>query len=1077
MLLFPSLCLPAQAVRVHTQEEMNSSQHALNSHAGEEQFSSLEKIWRYTRFIKPSEIMTEGLPDEQKFPWYPRVKALPDGRYIMFYHGGQVSSRIFRSYSSDLLSWKDKFMISGPKAVKVDGRNDYERYCNMEAAVLQNGTLLGVQSFRASDGYRKGLGCGIRAMRSHDNGVTWTRPNVIYEGPNWEPYILELPDGTVQVYFTDCDPRSRNSGVSVIESRDGGVTFGPKKRVVRQFKYYWEGQRIYTSQMPVFRVLNDGKTVFGIVEERLEPDGAEANVPGGKSEYWISLVRNGSPDWTDLGEDSEGPKSRNVNALKGNSGYVVTLPSGEVLISSGIEGRHSIKIGNATATKWNGRNFESDWYQPFEGGGCWGSMEAAHDKHHIISVMDAGSGGGVRFAVSYLNHRIEAPASSVTVDGRTDEWIGDEALFIGSDSPVETIFRASNDGETLYLAAEWVNTGKSFLKTVDISLCNASAKAKKGTSVTLSFGPEGLVSASVPSVKATANAGKTIDGRKGGVCEIAVPLSSFGAAAGEKICFNASVNVNMDGKNVSDGFWMAGKNPSTWQRIQLSDRKVPEPFKASHSGEEQFSVLQPMPSFSSYLEPEWCLKDLPESAEEQKFACYPRIKKMTDGEYIMFWMGGRFGSRIWCSTSPDLKNWSEPQLLFTPYSVVEEDGKKDVRRFVNPDAVVLPDGDILVVCSYRASSHYHLGVDCGLMTRRSSDNGRTWSEPQQICDLPNWEPYLLLLPDGRLHCYFTHAVPGLWNSGTSVTVSTDGGRSWGKAYRCSRQFKYVYKGHNIYTDQMPSFRVLADGKTIAGFLESRNETKVPLDYSDKNYYSSYCKMSMVYNDGLDWADLGENSAGPARRHTNTAKGAGGYIVTFPSGEVVVGRGSGSIYGMKILTSDAELVPGDNWTEGWTAALPQKGYWGTMEVDTPSTLVAAMHSDKGRGLQLARFHLNHRIDAARGVFSADSLYLGSETAEVWFTASRDADNLILRAEVKGDVAPLHLRLCGCGEDGIVTKTLPGGSGEVRIPFADLGNPQENDYICMFASMSAGEGSVKFAGSNITMPKTWQRIRIR
>ena len=33
--------------------------------------------------------------------------------------------------------------------------------------------------------------------------------------------ILELPDGTIQVYFTDAHPATRNSGTSVIESTDG----------------------------------------------------------------------------------------------------------------------------------------------------------------------------------------------------------------------------------------------------------------------------------------------------------------------------------------------------------------------------------------------------------------------------------------------------------------------------------------------------------------------------------------------------------------------------------------------------------------------------------------------------------------------------------------------------------------------------------------------------------------------------------------------------------------------------------------------------------------------------------------
>lgn len=1065
----PALCL-GQNVRVHSQEEMNKVQHSLNSHAGDEAWSSLESIYRFKKTIAPSQLIPSDLPPEQKEPFYPRVKALPSGEYVMYYQGGQVSSRILCSYSSDLIGWTGKRVISAPKPVSVNGARDYERYSNMEMAVLKNRTLLGVQAFRATEGYRAGLGCGLRAMRSHDNGRTWTLPNVIYDGPCWEPYILELPDGTIQVYFTDAHPATRNSGTSVIESTDGGVTFGPKKRIARQFKYFDQGVRIFSDQMPVFRVLNDGKTVFGIVEDRLELDG-----PGSQSTYWVSTVRNDSPEWKDLGMDAEGPDTKEKNIMKANSGYVVTLPSGETVISIGIGGYHSVKIGDHTATKWNARDWESDWYQPFQEMGCWGNLEATHDKHHIISTMDSGS-RGILFALSYLNHRITAPFQQTTLDGNAQEWNGDESLFIGSDSPVETIFRAANDGKNLYVAVESLDAPAEGGAVVSLSICNAEGKLKKGSFVTCTVSADGLVDSSNPEIKAVGKRGCTIDGRKGYVCEVAVPLSSFGASAGTKIYFNATVSAKVDGKTVNDGFFNAGKNTRTWQRILLSDKGIEPPFISSHTGEERFSSLQRMYSCDCRLDSAFTLKGLPETATEQAFACYPRIKKMANGEYIMFYMGGQFGSRIWATRSKDFKTWTEPELLFEPYFVDESDGKRDIRRFVNPDAAVLPNGDVLLVVSFRASNHYSAGIDCGLMTRRSCDNGRTWSEPELICDIPNWEPYLLVLPDGKLHCYFTHAIPKWWNSGTSVLVSEDNGYNWKPAYRVSRQYKYLYQGQKIFTDQMPSFRVLNDGKTIVGFLESRNETKIPFDYKDKTYYASYCKMSMVYNDGLEWKDLGEETEGPARRWTNVCKGAGGYVINFPSGEVIVGCGRGSIYSMKVLDSYAQLVPGDNWENNWFFALDDKGYWGTMEIDGPQTFAVAMHSNSTKGLQLTRFWLNHRLDAVRGKFSDESFYLGNRVGETFLKVSRTDDSLILKSEKNGEIGKLELRLSLNGEDKIHTTVLEGAQGEVSIPFSELGDVKDGDYVCLFASIISDYQRTSFTNSNLKNKNTWQRIRI-
>lgn len=1065
-----SLCLfafwsaSARTVRVHTQDEMNRTPHQLNSHAGEEKYSSLEPIYRYTSVLKPSALIPGTVPVEQRNPWYPRIKSLPDGTYIMTYQGGQVSSRTFSSFSSDLLHWTMGKVTSTPQKVTVDGAEDYTRMSGFETAVLSNGTLLGVRSVRSTNAYKKtGAGCGIDCMRSHDNGRTWTRPIRIYEGPNWEPYILELPDSTVQVYFTDTNPVLGSSCTSVLESRDGGVNFGPKSIVCRQFKYYDNSLRVYTDQMPVFRLLNDGKTLFGIVESRLEEEG-----PGTPSSYYISLVRNPSARWEPLSAAKEGPADKQKNILRANSGYVVTLPSGEVVISTGIEGRHSVKLGNSTATEWNGRNFASDWLQPFDLRGCWGSIEATADKHHIISCMDSGE-NGICLALSYLNHRITAPLQQTTLDGDCGEWLGDEALFIGSDSPVETIFRASHDGKDLFIAVEIVGEQAQESK-INLKLCVEGAKLKKGSYADVAISGGKLDNASVEGVRLQASAGFTSDNRKGFVYELALPLASIGAVQTSALCFWASVD--------GDSFFnVSAKNPSTWQRITLSGEKLPVPFHTSHRGYEQYSRLQPMPAYSGQLDSGRMLKGVPPSAKEQQFCCYPRIKKMANGSYIMFYMGGRFGSRIWCSVSPDFKEWSEPQMLFSPYRVAMEDGTTDVRRFVNPDALVLPDGEIILICSFRAAAHYSKGQGSGLMIRRSKDNGQTWSEPYQISDVCNWEPYLLLLPDGRIQCYLTHGVPQYWNSGTSVMTSEDGGYTWSAPMRCCRQYKYDYQGQKIFTDQMPCFRLLADGKTLVGWMEARLETKVPLDYKDKNYFASYCKMSLVYNDGTDWKDLGENTAGPSRRHSNVDKGAGGYVVTFPSGEVVIGCGKNSIYRMKLLDSDAQLVRGDNWQDNWTAALPGKGYWGTMEVDGPQSLVCAMHEDKTGGIQLARFWLNHALFAPQGGMSEDCFHLSTKEAQLEIRAGRYDADLVLATALEGKFKSAEIKLCARGSKKYKSVKVEAGDARISIPLQELEGLSSGDEVCIFASLTSDYNTATFTGTKITDSNTWQRIVLK
>lgn len=73
--------------------------------------------------------------------------------------------------------------------------------------------------------------------------------------------------------------------------------------------------------------------------------------------------------------------------------------------------------------------------------------------------------------------------------------------------------------------------------------------------------------------------------------------------------------------------------------------------------------------------------------------------------------------------------------------------------------------------------------DAGIELRRSTDNGVTWSEPVKIYQGVNWEPFLLELPTGELHCYFTDSSrTGLeghdTDTGTAMVVSADGGKTW-----------------------------------------------------------------------------------------------------------------------------------------------------------------------------------------------------------------------------------------------------------------------------------------------------------
>lgn len=544
-------------VRIHVVEDFAGVSETLNSHEGSEKFSALEPMFDYVRVI-PDSFLTAVVPDsapEQKSAVYPRIKRMADGRYIMFYQGGRVASRIMYSLSDDLRTWTEPVLLWKPYAITTVEGKDTRRFTTADAVVLPDGEILVVCSYRASKGYKKGIGCGLVLRRSSDNGQTWSEPEVIYEGPNWEPYLLYLPGGDIHCYFTDCVPAIRDSGTSVVVSRDGGRTWGEYRKISRQFKYVSDGHMIFTDQMPSVRLLNDGRTLCGFFESRLEPDFPAEDA---KSTFMMSLVYNDGYEWEDLGNEKEGPKDRQTNLFMGAGGYISVFPSGETLISCNISGKFSMKLGDADARRFNGRDWDSDWLQPFEERGYWGATEVV-SAHEAVGAIYAPEGLSV--GKFYLNHAMDAHQEAIVADGDAKEWNQQHVFFLGSDSSDQAVVRAAYDRKNLYVLVER-KTDATDAAYTDIRLHKAGAA---GRPVHARVSAKGLDECSV-SGSASACEGLTADGQKGVAVELAVPLSALGLEAGDEVM----LDVVLRGNGLNDGFTHAdGDDPSTWMKIRL----------------------------------------------------------------------------------------------------------------------------------------------------------------------------------------------------------------------------------------------------------------------------------------------------------------------------------------------------------------------------------------------------------------------------------------------------------------------------------------------------------------------------
>lgn len=130
----------------------------------------------------------------------------------------------------------------------------------------------------------------ISVSASDDYGKTWNELKKIYTSSTnfergcYEPFVLELPDGTVQIYFADKSPYQENwQNISVIESKDGGETWSTNPRLV----CYTEGLRDGMASATIY----DGNIYVGI--EHLESESLQFYpqiVYNPVSENWKSTV-------------------------------------------------------------------------------------------------------------------------------------------------------------------------------------------------------------------------------------------------------------------------------------------------------------------------------------------------------------------------------------------------------------------------------------------------------------------------------------------------------------------------------------------------------------------------------------------------------------------------------------------------------------------------------------------------------------------------------------------------------------------------------------------------------------------
>ena len=200
-------------------------------------------------------------PEEITRGGYPRVHRLNDGRLMMCY---SLSANTYVRFSNDNgYTWTEdakvvmrhfsvnnelgqaKVHAANPEFAQLSADNPYRPgriifACNYRP-MNPDAKAVGDDRFRSSV-----FPYTIAIKTSDDEGKTWSAMKHVYKSDTWkknvlsgcwEPFVLELPDGTVQIYFADETPYKRKGSnwqnISVIESKDGGDTWSAP-RIVSQ---------------------------------------------------------------------------------------------------------------------------------------------------------------------------------------------------------------------------------------------------------------------------------------------------------------------------------------------------------------------------------------------------------------------------------------------------------------------------------------------------------------------------------------------------------------------------------------------------------------------------------------------------------------------------------------------------------------------------------------------------------------------------------------------------------------------------------------------------------------------------
>jgi hypothetical protein len=222
----------------------------------------------------------------------------------------------------------------------------------------------------------------VQIRISKDAGLTWGNPQIVATGRSWEPGMVQLSDGDIEMFYSseaNWWPGSNpQQDILLVHSTDNGATWSAPKEVA-----YAAGKR---DGMPTPLLLNNNKGIVFPIE----------SVNDSKSPWVMWSSTDAKWNYSTTGTTQNGRRwLTTTDNIFGGAPFIVQLQSGETLLSvQGAGGRNIgsdwkkstmlVYKGNSTATNFT--KVSDPWPNLTTGEGAYYSSMFLKDQNTVVLV-------------------------------------------------------------------------------------------------------------------------------------------------------------------------------------------------------------------------------------------------------------------------------------------------------------------------------------------------------------------------------------------------------------------------------------------------------------------------------------------------------------------------------------------------------------------------------------------------------------------------------------------------------------------------------------------------------------------